>query len=296
MTSVFSIFILVLVGACFTGLAYATLTAFSSAAQSYNSTYTTETSRSLEDMFLFIPPRRIAEISWLSAIVVFLLAFILTGGISGTLIQVVIRTIICLILGCSVLFLPRYIIMWLKQRRRSRFNLQLVEALSSMSNAMKSGFSIMQAMEHVVANGESPISEEFETMLHQTRVGVGFQEALRNMDRRVGSEDLTLVVLSIETARKTGGNLTEIFASISHTIRERMRIEKRIDTLTAQGRLQGIVLSLMPIVIGLVLHILEPGLFGPFLKSTIGIICLFVVAIMLILGALTIRKIVRIDI
>lgn len=296
MTSVFSIFILVLVGACFTGLAYATLTAFSSAAQSYNSTYTTETSRSLEDMFLFIPPRRIAEISWLSAIVVFLLAFILTGGIAGTLIQVVIRTIICLILGCSVLFLPRYIIMWLKQRRRSRFNLQLVEALSSMSNAMKSGFSIMQAMEHVVANGESPISEEFETMLHQTRVGVGFQEALRNMDRRVGSEDLTLVVLSIETARKTGGNLTEIFASISHTIRERMRIEKRIDTLTAQGRLQGIVLSLMPIVIGLVLHILEPGLFGPFLKSTIGIICLFVVAIMLILGALTIRKIVRIDI
>jgi tight adherence protein B len=186
--------------------------------------------------------------------------------------------------------------MWLKVRRRNRFNIQLVEALSSMSNAMKSGFSIMQAMEHVVANGESPISEEFETMLHQTRVGVGFQEALRNMDRRVGSEDLTLVVLSIETARKTGGNLTEIFASISHTIRERMRIEKRIDTLTAQGRLQGIVLSLMPVVIGLVLHLLEPDLFGPFLKSTVGIICLFVVTIMLVLGALTIRKIVKIDI
>lgn len=291
-----TIFIMVLVAACFTGLAYTALQAFSTAAQSYNSTYTKETSRSLEDMFLFIPPRRIAELSWLSAIVVFLFAFILTGGISGSLVQVCIRILICLVLGCGILFLPRYVIMWLKVRRRNRFNIQLVEALSSMSNAMKSGFSIMQAMEHVVANGESPISEEFETMLHQTRVGVGFQEALRNMDRRVGSEDLTLVVLSIETARKTGGNLTEIFASISHTIRERMRIEKRIDTLTAQGRLQGIVLSLMPIVIGLVLHLLEPGLFGPFLKSTVGIICLFVVAIMLVLGALTIRKIVKIDI
>lgn len=291
-----TIFIMVLVAACFTGLAYTALQAFSTAAQSYNSTYTKETSRSLEDMFLFIPPRRIAELSWLSAIVVFLFAFILTGGISGSLVQVCIRILVCLVLGCGILFLPRYVIMWLKVRRRNRFNIQLVEALSSMSNAMKSGFSIMQAMEHVVANGESPISEEFETMLHQTRVGVGFQEALRNMDRRVGSEDLTLVVLSIETARKTGGNLTEIFASISHTIRERMRIEKRIDTLTAQGRLQGIVLSLMPIVIGLVLHLLEPGLFGPFLKSTVGIICLFVVAIMLVLGALTIRKIVKIDI
>jgi tight adherence protein B len=291
-----TIFIMVLVAACFTGLAYSAISAFSTAAQSYNSTYSKETSRSLEDMFLFIPPRRIAEISWLSAIVVFLLMFIMTGGVSGSLLQVMVRMLICLIIGGGVLFLPRYVIMWLKVRRRNRFNIQLVEALSGMSNAMKSGFSIMQAMEHVVANGESPISEEFETMLHQTRVGVGFQEALRNMDRRVGSEDLTLVVLSIETARKTGGNLTEIFASISHTIRERMRIEKRIDTLTAQGRLQGIVLSLMPIVIGLVLHLLEPGLFGPFLKSTIGIICLFVVAIMLILGALTIRKIVKIDI
>lgn len=291
-----TIFIMVLVAACFTGLAYTALQAFSTAAQSYNSTYTKETSRSLEDMFLFIPPRRIAELSWLSAVVVFLFAFIFTGGISGSLLQVCIRILICLVLSSGVLFLPRYVIMWLKVRRRNRFNIQLVEALSSMSNAMKSGFSIMQAMEHVVANGESPISEEFETMLHQTRVGVGFQEALRNMDRRVGSEDLTLVVLSIETARKTGGNLTEIFASISHTIRERMRIEKRIDTLTAQGRLQGIVLSLMPIVIGLVLHLLEPGLFGPFLKSTVGIICLFVVAIMLVLGALTIRKIVKIDI
>jgi tight adherence protein B len=291
-----TIFIMVLVAACFTGLAYSAISAFSTAAQSYNSTYSKETSRSLEDMFLFIPPRRIAEISWLSAIVVFLLMFIMTGGVSGSLLQVMVRMLICLIIGGGVLFLPRYVIMWLKVRRRNRFNIQLVEALSGMSNAMKSGFSIMQAMEHIVANGESPISEEFETMLHQTRVGVGFQEALRNMDRRVGSEDLTLVVLSIETARKTGGNLTEIFASISHTIRERMRIEKRIDTLTAQGRLQGIVLSLMPIVIGLVLHLLKPGLFGPFLKSTIGIICLFVVAIMLILGALTIRKIVKIDI
>lgn len=294
--SILTIFIMVLVAASFVGLAYSSLSAFSNAAQSYNSTYSKETSRSLEDMFLFIPPRRIAEISWLSAIVISLLVFIMTGFVSGSFMQVLIRLVFCLGLGTGVLFLPRHIIKWLKIRRRNRFNVQLVDALTNMSNALKSGFSIMQAMEHVVANGESPISEEFETMLHQTRVGVGFQEALRNMDRRVGSEDLTLVVLSIETARKTGGNLTEIFASIGHTIRERMRIEKRIDTLTAQGRLQGIVLSLMPVVIGLVLHFLEPGLFAPFLKSTVGIICLIVVTIMLILGALSIRKIVKIDI
>lgn len=294
--SFFTIFIIVLVVACVTGLAYVTLSVFSNAAQTYNGKYTQETSRSLEDMFLFIPPRRIAEISWLCAIFAFIFMFLMVGGVSGSLSEVAVRIVISLIMGGCTLFLPRVIISRLKIRRRKRFNLQLVDALTSMSNAMKSGFSIMQAMEHVVANGESPISEEFETMLHQTRVGVGFQEAMRNMERRVGSDDLTLVVLSIEIARKTGGNLTEIFASISHTIRERMRIEKRIDTLTAQGRLQGRVLSLMPIVIGFVLHMMEPGLFGPFLKSITGVICLLIVAIMLTLGALSIRKIVKIDI
>ena len=133
-------------------------------------------------------------------------------------------------------------------------------------------------------------------MLHQTRVGVSFQDAMRNMDQRVGSEDLTLVVLSIETARRTGGNLTDVFANISHTIQERFRVENRIRTLTAQGRMQGIVLGMLPIALAFVLVLIKPDMMRPFLRSATGIAVVLSCSAMLFAGALWIRKIIKIDI
>ena len=165
-----------------------------------------------------------------------------------------------------------------------------------MGGALRSGFSIVQAVERVVEDGEGPLAEEFGTLLHQTRVGVPFEEALQNLGERVGSEDLSLVVISVETARRTGGNLAEIFETISATIRERIRIRNRVRTLTAQGRMQGVVLSLMPIGIGVALHLLQPNMFGPFLRSSAGIATVAAVAVLLALGALSIRRIVNIDV
>jgi len=112
----------------------------------------------------------------------------------------------------------------------------------------------------------------------------------------VGSDDLTLVVVAIETARRTGGNLTEIFERISSTIRERLRIERRIKTLTAQQRLQGIVVGCMPVIITAALMIVDPEMMIPFLHSTIGLVIVGVVALLILCGALVIRKIIRIDV
>ena len=116
------------------------------------------------------------------------------------------------------------------------------------------------------------------------------------MEKRVGSDDLSLVINAIETARKTGGNLTEIFEKIASTIRERMRIETRIQTLTAQGRLQGIVVSLMPIVIGVAMSIVDPGLMMPFVHSMTGVLIMAGVVLLIAIGGLVIRKIVDIDV
>ena len=165
-----------------------------------------------------------------------------------------------------------------------------------MSNALKAGFSITQAFESVVKDGENPIAQEFDVFLQQTRIGVTFSDALDNMDQRVGSNDLTLVVQAIEAARKTGGNLTEVFEKISATIRERMRIEGRIRTLTAQGRLQGIIVSIMPIVIGVALMIVDPQMAAPFFQSAAGFFVMAAVAVLIALGGLVIRKIVNIDV
>ena len=200
------------------------------------------------------------------------------------------------LLGFVALKFPRLLISALRRKRLIKFNLQLGDTLISMSNALRAGFSITQAIETIVKDGERPIAQEFELFLQRTRVGVSFSEALQSMDARVNSEDLTLVVTAIETARKTGGNLTEIFEQIAATIRERLRIEKRILTLTAQGRLQGIIVGAMPILIGTALTLIDPEMMIPFFHSQVGVIIVVSVVVLIGLGGLMIRKIINIDI
>jgi tight adherence protein B len=195
-----------------------------------------------------------------------------------------------------MLFMPRGLVKILRIRRLERFNQQLVTALTGMSNALKAGFSIQQAFESVVKEGEAPIAQEFSMFLQQLRIGVTFEEAIEDMDRRIGSEDLTLMIQSIEIARQTGGNLTEVFDRIAATIRERQRIEGKIKSLTAQGKLQGMVVGAMPLLLGFALYVVDPGMMLGFVKSVIGLAVLVVIVIMELIGAFIIKKIVTIDV
>jgi len=278
-----------------TGLTYVLLEAAHAGAERYSGTYSEDVARQFEDVFLFIPPKRISEAGWAGCAVAFIIVFLLTGNLTsapGVLIGLVFGTIA----GILGLMAPWKFLDFLKARRLRRFNMQLVDTLVGMSNALKAGFSIMQAFESVVKDGENPIAQEFDVFLQQTRVGVSFSDALVNLEKRVGSDDLTLVALAIETARKTGGNLTEVFEKIASTIRERMRIENRIRTLTAQGRLQGIVVALMPIIIGAAMMVVDPGMMVPFFQSFVGAVCVAIVVLLIAAGGLVIRKIVKIDV
>lgn len=276
-------------------LAFVGIHALHAGAESYSGVYSERTARRFEDLFLFVPPRRIAELGWVCAAVgfaaVFLLiadfrspAAMLTAGAAG------------IAAGAVALRAPDRLLRVLLERRRQRFNAQLVEALAQMSNALRAGFSITQAFEYVARNADPPISQEFDVLLRQTRVGIGLSEAMSHLEQRVGSEDLTLVVNAIDTARRAGGNLTEIFEKISFTIRERIRIEGRIRALTAQGRLQGIILSAMPVVIAAAMTLVSPHIMLPFFDSPLGAITVAAVILLIALGALMIRKIIRIDI
>lgn len=277
------------------GLAYVVLRALRAGAEAYSGAYAQATARQFEDIFLFIPPRRIAEAGWALGATTFVLIFLLTGSLTS-LRGFLVGTVLALLGAAGALRVPRMIVNLLRKRRLRRFNLQLVDTLISMSNALKAGFSITQAFESVVREGENPIAQEFSVFLHETRVGVSFSQAIANLEQRVGSEDLTLMVTAIETARRTGGSLTEILEKISATIRERIRIENRVRTLTAQGRLQGIIAGSMPLVIGIALLIVDPQLMLPFLHSTIGVLVIAFVVILVLAGALLIRKIINIDI
>jgi len=278
-----------------TGLAYVILKAFFSGAEVYSETYSSDTARAFEDVFLFIPPKRVAEIAWASAAVAFAGVFLLTGSFTSFT-GMIMGLIFGAAAGSIVFHAPGYMLKVLKARRIKKFNVQLVDSLINMSNALKAGFSITQAFESVVKDGNNPIAQEFNVFLQQTRVGLSFSDALQNLEERVGSDDFSLVAMAIETARKTGGNITEVFERIAATIRERFRIEGRIRTLTAQGRMQGIIVGSMPIVLLFLLTTLRPGLMQPFIHSFFGSLVMGGVGILILFGALLIRKIVNIDV
>ena len=284
-----------LLGAAFGGVAYTFIRGMTSGASSYADSMSENTARQFEDMFLFIPARRIAEIGWAMAIAVFLLCTVLLFDLSNP-ISTLVGLSMGTVFGLFALTLPTKVVLILKERRRQKFNVQLVEARGSMSNAMRAGFSINQAFETVVQSGEKPISQEFGVMLQQMRVGMNFYEALQSLDQRVGSDDLTLVVTAIDIARRTGGNLTEIFDKISLTIRERMRIERRVQTLTAQGRLQGLIVASMPVVLGVAMTLLKPDMMMPFFRATSGMICVGVTICLIAVGWFFIKKIIKIDV
>jgi tight adherence protein B len=276
------------------GLTYFILQSFQSAAQDYATAYTEGATRQMEDLFLFIPARRVLELASASSAVCFLSGFLMLGGVGsrdfliGSLFGV-----LCAVIGWNI---PRTVLTIMKKRRLQRFNLQLVDSLVNMSNALKAGFSIQQALELVVKEGQNPIAQEFSTFVHQMRVGMRMEDGLESLQTRVGSDDLALMVSAVEIARQTGGNLTEVFEKIAHTIRERMRIEQRIRTLTAQGRLQGIVVGAMPLLLGLAMFFLDPTMMAAFFHSWFGMAVVIAVGILEVLGILVIRKIIHIDV
>lgn len=190
----------------------------------------------------------------------------------------------------------RFLLRLLRARRLEKFNDQLEESLLSMGNALKAGFSIMQTIEMVVKQNRYPISIEFSLMFQQTRLGMSFDDALKNMAQRVHSEDFDLVASAIRTARQTGGDLTGVFERLAALIRERRRIQRRIMTLTAQGRLQGRVLAGLPFILLGVLYLLDPAMITDFFTRPVGIALLLVVLVLETLGFLVIRRIVNIEI
>lgn len=284
-----------LTGVAAGGLAWLIISSFAEGARSAADTYEDEMARTLESMFLFVPARRLVELGWMAAGVVFMVAMLPFCRLEPPWVLPV-GMAVALVLAAGAFCLPRVVVNWLRTRRLERFNLQLLEALPMMANALRAGFSINQAFESVAEGTDAPMSQEISLFLQQLRVGVSFSEALDALDERVGSEDLTLVCTAIDIARRSGGNLTEIFDSIAETIRARLRIHQHVRTLTAQGRLQGLIIGAMPFLLGIGMAIFKPNLMLPFLGSLIGVITVVAVTLMVALGGLLIRKIVNIDV
>src|SRR3990167_415151 len=159
--------------------------------------------------------------------------------------------IICMIAG---FIFPNIYVKFLIRKRKNKFYEQLIDALMIMSSSFRGGLSLIQAMEAVVEEMPDPIDQEFGTVLSENKMGVSLEEALNHLYERMPSPALQQTMTAILLARETGGNLPSIFSRIVNTIREQKKIQDNITTLTLQGKIQGFVMSLLPIAFGFVVY------------------------------------------
>jgi tight adherence protein B len=164
-----------------------------------------------------------------------------------------------------------------------------------MCNGLKSGFSFQQTMENVASDMPAPIGVEFGRVCNEIRFGATLDDALNNMLERVKSPDLMLVVSAVLIQRTTGGNLSEILSTISETIRDRIKIKGEISSITAQGRMSGMIIGALPICIAAILMVVNPDYMSTFFTTTAGNIMLAVSVVMEVLGFFAIRKVVTIE-
>ncbi len=191
---------------------------------------------------------------------------------------------------------PILYVRWRQRRRTRQFEEQLVDALVLISNALKSGFSFMQAMQAVADEMPDPISAEFRQALIETRMGAAVDEAMVKIAKRVRSAEFELVVSGMIIQRQVGGNLAEIISNVVHTVRERHRIQREVRTLTGEQRMEGAVLGVLPLVLLLVLLVLQPTYLSHMWAETAGRLMLGAGFLTDVIGLLVIRRLVQIEV
>ena len=193
-------------------------------------------------------------------------------------------------------FFPFILVNMKIARRMKAFNSQLGDALILIANSLRTGYSFMQASDMVAQEMRPPISSEFSRAVKEMNLGVTIEDALANLGKRINSEDLDLVLTAVLIQRQVGGNLSEVLDNIARTIRERVRIRGEIRTLTAQGRISGIIVSLLPVVLGLVIYLLNPEYVKLLFVHPVGKIMLGVAGLGQVIVIIVIRRIVDIEV
>jgi len=267
----------------------------SSLSAKYKERYLQETAVVMDDVLLSMPPDRVLD---LSLIFTAAAMFLSVGGIwyytgSLSLPKII---IVSLLAGVAAFPVPRIYLKLLRKNRMRKFNEQLEDALLSMSSSLKAGFSINQALESLARENRYPLSFEFNLLVQELRLGVSLEEALDKMSRRLDCPDFELVAVSILTARQTGGELTATLERLAGVIRERVRISSRIRALTAQGRMQAVIIALMPAGLFFAMMNIAPDMMNSFFSTVPGVLSLLGVIVLDVTGFMMIRRITNIDI
>lgn len=248
--------------------------------------------KKFEIMFIEVDPNKITIglliMSFGMGIIVFcILAFI------GKLLLGTIAGIAVLIAGWKS---PRPIVDYFEARRKKKYQMQMVDALNLLANGLRAGLTMPQAIGMVVDELPAPVSQEFNLVLQQAKIGVPLDEALENLKKRVYTEDNEMFVTSVNILRETGGNLAEVFDTIVLVIRERVRLQLKIDTYVASGKIQAYIIGAMPFAMIIMFGSGDPDYFPMLFGTVLGVIALIVICGMVALGMWIIMKIINIKV
>ncbi len=244
----------------------------------------------LSQMFIEVPPQKILLGLFLFSFglgsVVFLLFLpqLLPGIFFG---------IVVAIIGWKA---PKPVVHYIYKRRIEKFITQMVDGLNLMSNGLKSGLSVVQSMSLVVQEMPNPIREEFNLILSQNKLGVSLEESFNNLAKRVISDDVEMFVTSINILKETGGNLAETLDTIVSTIRERVKVEKKIAAMTSQGFYQGMFVICIPPILTFIFYQTDPEFIRPLFTTNLGWVIILGIILLELLGYFVIMKVIKIDV
>ncbi|HEU6454845.1 MAG TPA: type II secretion system F family protein [Roseateles sp.] len=251
----------------------------------YRENFVDQARLNLSDMFLFMDTTQLFLFNAVLLVVVPLLVWFVTGSL-----------IIALLLAALLAFLPRKVYAWMKQRRIDKIQEQLPDALQMLSGSLRAGVGFAPAMEVLVHDGQPPLAQELALVLREQHLGVRTEEALEHFSDRVPIVDAKLFVSAVNISREVGGNLAETLATLAETLRRRLIMENKVKALTSQGRLQGIVMAMLPVFLIGYLTFMYSSTMQPMFHTWHGWLVIAICVVMEYLGYRMCRKIMTIDV
>jgi tight adherence protein B len=265
--------------------AWATASLLGSTARRWRERFGADLGRGLQHSFLYLDTVRLFRLN----LAVLAAA---AGGVAWLTGEPLVALLALALLGSA----PSLALAWLRRRRLSRLVIQLPEAAMLIAGALRSGGSLSQAIAQAARELPSPAGRELDLVMREQRLGVSMDQAMAHLERRAPIEEVTLFAAAVRISQETGGNLAETLERLAESLRRKSAIEGKIDALTAQGRLQGWVMALLPLAVGAVLFAIEPDAMQPLFATWQGWVVCAVIVVMEALGLYFIRRIVNIDV
>ena len=239
----------------------------------------------LAESFLFVDARRYAAVLIAGVVgVATVVTLLARNGLLGSA------------AGAATLLVPAAIADRLRARRHRRILYQLPDGLDLLAASLRSGLGLVPALQHLAVHQPPPLAQELALVVRKQRLGSTLEEALEDLRRSIGGAEVALFVTAVVVVRQLGGNLSEILARLGQTMREKQALERKITALTAQGRLQARIVGLLPAVLLVVMTRMEPHAMHLMYTTPQGWATLVVLAVLELVGALLLRRLVRIDV